>query len=475
MSDNPSQWLGQVVDGKFVLQEFVGGSPSSWVFVTEREGRKAAIKLISATSRQTDARISQLEQSKNLSHPNLIRVYETGRCRLSDTALIYVVMEHAEENLAEILAQRALTPAEAGEMLPRVLDALAYLHGKGRVHGHVKPANVLATGDQVKISSDGICAMGEIPNQPSAYDAPETATRRYSTAGDTWSLGLTLVETLTQQTPHLAQSATDDPEVPGSLPQPFLDIARECLRRDPQRRPKIADIAARLRPLSSEPALPAPTPSREIGEGAAAVPAKSQNSLASWRHAIPAAVLIALALIVILVAPKVLNRLQGQSAGAAAVEPAPPMPAIKPNAAPASGLSPASEPSEANTSSSPSLAAPVEAASPAEAPPKPPSKAGVSAEVVQQVVPIVPQKARDTIQGTVKVGVRVQVDASGNVTDLSLDSPGPSKYFANLAMGAARQWKFTPAADGDTGTREWILRFQFTQDGTKAIAGPARP
>ena len=475
MSDNPSQWLGQVVDGKFVLQGFVGGSPSSWVFVTEREGRKAAIKLISASSRQADARISRLEQSKNLSHPNLIRVYETGRCRLSDAALIYVVMEHAEENLAEILAQRALTPAEAGEMLPPMLDALAYLHGKGRVHGHVKPANVLATGDQVKLSSDGICAMGEIPNQPSAYDAPETATRGYSTAGDTWSLGLTLVETLTQQVPYLAQNATDDPEVPGSLPQPFLDIARECLRRDPQRRPKIADIAARLRPLSSEPAQPAPTPSREIGERAAAAPAKSQKSLTSWRNAIPAAVLLAIALLVILVAPKVLNRLQGQSAGAAAVEPAPPTPAIKTNAAPVSGLAPASEPSEANTSSSPSLAAPVEAAASAEAPPKPPSKFVASGEVVQQLVPNVPQKARDTIQGTVKVGVRVRVDASGNVTDVVLDSPGPSKYFANLAMGAARQWKFTPAADSDTGTREWILRFQFTQDGTNATPVRAAP
>jgi len=44
MSDNASLWLGQVVDGKFALQEFVGGSPNSWVFVTEREGRKAAIR-----------------------------------------------------------------------------------------------------------------------------------------------------------------------------------------------------------------------------------------------------------------------------------------------------------------------------------------------------------------------------------------------------------------------------------------------
>ena len=42
--------------------------------------------------------------------------------------LLYVVMEHAEENLSEILPQRALTPSEARDMLGLVLDALSNLH-----------------------------------------------------------------------------------------------------------------------------------------------------------------------------------------------------------------------------------------------------------------------------------------------------------------------------------------------------------
>jgi len=464
MSDNAGQWLGQVIDGKFELRQFVGSSPDSWVFLTEREGQKAAIKLITADPQHADARILRLEQAKNLSHPNLMRVYETGRCRIGDAALVYAVMEYAEENLAEILTQRALTSTETGEMLPPLLDALAYLNGKGFAHGHLKPANILATGDQVKVSSDGICAPGEIPSQPSAYDAPESVTQGCSAAGDVWSLGMTLVETLTQQVPRPAQNATDDPALPSSLPQPFLDIARACVRRDPQRRSKITDIGARLRPSSSAPQTQASAPPHAAK---AAAPTRPKPSPTNWRHAIPAAVLVLLALVVILVAPKVLNRLQGQSAGASAVEPAPPV-AEKPASEPVSKPAPENEPSATSTATAAPMAAPGEPKASAKTPVEASRKAVASGEVIQQVMPNVPQKARDTIQGTVKVGVRVQVDAAGNVTDASLDSPGPSKYFANLAIGAARQWKFTPAAGGDSGAREWILRFQFTQQGTKA-------
>jgi TonB family protein len=511
MSNTTVQWLGQVVDGKFELREFVGSSPRSWVYLTEREGQRAAIKLISANARQTDARISSLEQAKSFSHPNLLRVYEVGRCRLGDTPLVYAVTEYAEESLGDILAQRALSPAEVAELLPPALDALAYLHGKGRVHGHFKPANILATSDQVKISIDAVSAMGEMPAQPSAYDAPEIAKSGFSTQGDIWSLGMTVVEALTQKLPLIPQNASDDPEVPDSLPQPFLDIARECLRRQPRRRATIADVAARLRTPATVPQKPASAPAvvaRAAAPVAPNAPAKAQKAPANWRSAAPAAVLIGLALIVILVVPKVINRLQGASAGAAAVEPSSHPATELPAATVASEAASATEPNAAAPASTASSPQPAEAGpateksettpssafkgadkpsedktavSPAPPPPSQPASPTIATtqpanpnEVVQQILPDVPQKALDTIQGTVKVGVRVEVDASGNVTDASLDSPGPSKYFANLAMTAARKWKFTSVADGSS-PREWVLRFQFRQDGPKATPSPVRP
>ncbi len=92
------------------------------------------------------------------------------------------------------------------------------------------------------------------------------------------------------------------------------------------------------------------------------------------------------------------------------------------------------------------------------------------------MVPEVPRRARNTIQGKVKVRVRVQVDASGNVVSAVLDSRGPSKYFARLALDAAQGWKFTPAqAQGQFVASEWILRFAFSRSDTNVVPKQNRP
>jgi TonB family protein len=90
--------------------------------------------------------------------------------------------------------------------------------------------------------------------------------------------------------------------------------------------------------------------------------------------------------------------------------------------------------------------------------------------VLHEEIPDVPQRARDTIRGHVRVAVRVRVDASGNVLSETLDNPGPSRYFARLATDAARKWRFAPADKRDS--REWLLRFEFGRDGTDVHAAP---
>jgi TonB family protein len=86
----------------------------------------------------------------------------------------------------------------------------------------------------------------------------------------------------------------------------------------------------------------------------------------------------------------------------------------------------------------------------------------------------VPQKARDTIHGTVRVSVKVSVDPVGSVVEAALDNAGPSPYFANLALHAAQKWTFGAAdASGANGNREWILHFAFKQADTQARAEQA--
>ena len=146
-------------------------------------------------------------------------------------------------------------------MLRPALDALAYLHGKGLVHGHIKPANIMVVADQLRLSSDGICAFGESSgSQPSIYDGPESVSGVTSAAGDLWSLGITLVETLTQRLPGWDKTQRGDPALPATLQEPFRSVARNCLRRNPDERWTVAEIKSHLWPA---PAAPAPALTKE--------------------------------------------------------------------------------------------------------------------------------------------------------------------------------------------------------------------
>ncbi len=106
---------------------------------------------------------------------------------------------------------------------------------------------------------------------------------------------------------------------------------------------------------------------------------------------------------------------------------------------------------------------------------KPATGAG-RGEVLDQVLPDVSERARATIQGTVRVSVRVHVDAAGNVSDAGLDAPGPSQYFADLALNAARRWEFTPPeVGGRSAPSEWLIRFEFSQSGVQAFPTQTAP
>jgi serine/threonine protein kinase len=163
MTEAWKQWEGQVVVGECHLRQYLCGCEHSAVFLTEYGGQKAAIKLVSTDPENADIQLSRWELAAKLSHPHLIRLFQTGRCQLGNNSpeLVYVVMEYAEEDLSQVLTQRKITPAEAREILEPTLEALAYVHGKGFVHGHMKPANIMAVDDRVVVSSDGLCRVGE--------------------------------------------------------------------------------------------------------------------------------------------------------------------------------------------------------------------------------------------------------------------------------------------------------------------------
>jgi TonB family protein len=455
---NPESWKsweGGVVGGKFPLRQWLGGSDHSAVFLTDRHGhsdQKAAIKLIAEIPAESERQRARWRAAAQLSHPNLIRIDEIGRCQMNGKSLLYVVMEYAEEDLSQILPQRALAAGEVIEMLPPLLDSLSYLHSKGLVHTRIKPSNVLAVGDLLKLSTDQATSPVESAGEGTrrdVYDAPETAAGIVSPAGDMWSVGAMLVEALTQKPPFDPETPPRDRGVPASVPEPFRGIARECLHDDPKRRCSIADIKARMQPAARS--VPDQTPL-----GAAAKPRRNAQSI--WRLLIPIAILLIFGLGV----RALYKAFSGKPSTSGQYKLVAPPSTSEPTAA--TPATPSSKPSATGRSAAP--AAPVR--QPAATPKK---AAALQGEVLLRVVPDVPRSAKNTITGTIKVDARVQVDATGKVTGVRLTTPGPSKYFAGLAEKAAEKWQFSPLdMDGKAKESTWLLMFRFKRTSTQVDA-----
>jgi TonB family protein len=247
-------WVGRVIDGRFTLCQWLGGTTRSEVFLTEPLGpnaQKAVVKLIQADAGEAEARIAAWKAQAKLQHPHLIRLFHAGTCEVDGRELLYAVSEYAEEILSEVLPTRALTPEEARQMLDPVVDTLNWLHGTGFVHGHVKPSNILVVDDQLKLSADSLYLAGEYTKhlaEQGIYGAPEMAKGMITPAADVWSLGVTLVEALTQRPPAWDEYGVGEPVVTESTPEPFAGIARACLRSDPADRCTLNVVTAWLQP-----------------------------------------------------------------------------------------------------------------------------------------------------------------------------------------------------------------------------------
>jgi serine/threonine-protein kinase len=193
----------------------------------------------------------EAESVKQLSHPAIVKVYETGEERGS----AYFSMEVLDGvTLKDFCAKRGpLTVKRAAEIVAFVAEALAYAHSKGVVHRDVKPANImiLSNGD-IKVTDFGVARLldasatqtGAVLGTPN-YMSPEQLTgSKVDGRSDLFSLGVVLYELLTGVRPFQAKNIaelirlheTHQPAPPSTLraevPAACDEIVARALQRD---------------------------------------------------------------------------------------------------------------------------------------------------------------------------------------------------------------------------------------------------
>src|SRR5215469_9791554 len=198
---------------------------------------------------------SEVRIARQVSHPNVCRVYDIGE----HAGMPFLSMEYVDgEDLASLLTRISRLPAnKALETARKICAGLAAAHDRGIIHRDLKPANIMINkrGDAV-IMDFGLAAIAgqlsgaEARNGTPAYMAPEQLKgAEVSARSDIYALGLVLYELFTGRRPYdgntlkklleLQEAAqlTSMTSVAADIDPAVEKAVRRCLDPDPAKRP----------------------------------------------------------------------------------------------------------------------------------------------------------------------------------------------------------------------------------------------
>ncbi|MFI5839980.1 serine/threonine-protein kinase [Catenuloplanes sp. NPDC051500] len=276
-----------LLHGRYQIETEIarGAIGAVWSGRDTATGRAVAVKLLrSEAASQPDLVRNFVDEAEilgELSHPCIVRPITFGR----DEGRHVFVMELVDgEDLRKRLRRDGpVPPAVAVNLVAQLATALAYLHGRGIVHGDVKPGNLIipADGGPVRLADFGVARRlrpaGAEPRATHAtpeYVSPEVVDGAPpSPASDVYAMGVVLFELLCGRSPFKGGTPLDvlgrhrqcTVVPPAGLPAPVWPLIERCMAPNPANRPDARMIGVRLREVES--ALAGMPPLPALGEG----------------------------------------------------------------------------------------------------------------------------------------------------------------------------------------------------------------
>jgi len=203
------------------------------------QGRDVALK--KAKPGKEQYLIAEINLLWSLRHQNLVEIYGYW---MDARSQLWLVMEYVPRgHLGQAL--RKVSPIQ---VMLDIAVGMAFLHSKNIIHRDLKPNNILITDNRrAKIADFGVAKLFDEDEEEhtrvgtTGYRPPEVSSGQYGLSADVYCYGMLFKRIYAKE------------KYPDSnFDRDLKELAEECVKKQPEKRPTFAGIVARLTKLQRE-------------------------------------------------------------------------------------------------------------------------------------------------------------------------------------------------------------------------------